>query len=349
MAIMNFVLSAREELVFAEVVASYLRTAEPVGSQVVAQSLVREQRLSSATIRNVMADLERAGLLMHPHTSAGRVPTTQGLRFYIDCLIETEPLTETERTNIAHRYAETDSSMSAVLEETSRVLSRLSQYAGLIVAPVQHELVLHHMEFVRLTDRRLLGIFVTREGVTHNRVIDLLEALSASAVERINNYCNEVLCGLTLNEARQTARRERDAAKAAVDDLAQRAMDFSAAVLEKTVADVMINGEARLMIHPEFASVVKAKALLDAFEEKEKIVAILDHSANSDGVQVFIGAESHYDAFADCSVVMSSYRRGGKVLGTLGVIGPTRMAYGRVIPIVQCAAEQMGKWLENAV
>lgn len=346
---MDFGLSAREELVFAHVVACYLRTAEPVGSQLVANALVREHRLSSATIRSVMADLERAGLLTHPHTSAGRLPTTRGLRFYIDCLIETEPLSEAERSDMAHRYAETDPNLDLVLEETSRILARLSTYAGLIVAPIQHELVLHHMEFVRLSERRLLGIFVTREGITHNRIVDLSQALSASDVDRINKYCNDTLRGLTLDEARQKAVSERDATRAAVDHLAQDAMDFSAAVLDTASAEVVIDGSARLLAHPEFASVAKAKALLEAFEEKEKILAILEHCVTTDGVQVFIGAESRFDALADCSVVMSSYHRGGKVLGTLGVIGPTRMAYGRVIPIVQCAAEQMSQWLEQVI
>ncbi len=343
---MDFALSSREELVFAEVVASYLRTAEPVGSQAVAKALAREHRMSSATVRSVMGELERAGLLMHPHTSSGRVPTTQGLRFYIDCVIETEPLSTAEQTEMAHRYAETDQGMTAMLEETSRVLSQLSKYTGLIVAPVQHELVLQHIEFVRLSERRLLGIFVTREGITQNRMIELTEGISPSDVERINNYCNEIFRGMTLEAARSKACSDRDSAKVAMETIAQRAMQYSAAVLDKTDTDVMIEGEASMLTHPEFASAEKAKALLEAFAHKQQIAAILDQSITSEGVQVFIGAESRYDAFADCSVVMSSYRRGGKVLGALGVIGPTRMAYGRVIPIVQCAAEQMSRWLD---
>ncbi len=343
---MDFGLSAREQLVFSQVVASYLSTAAPVGSHMVAQALTHEGRLSSATIRNIMADLERAGLLTHPHTSAGRVPTTQGLRFYIDCLIETEPLSDAERTEIVSRYAETDPSLAAMMEETSRVLSRLSKYAGLIVTPIQHELVVQHLEFVRLSDRRLLGIFVTREGVTHNRVIELRQPVAPSEIEQINNYCNATLRGLTLDDARNKAVKDRDTAKSALDSIAHRAMDYSATVLDSSSADVVIDGGASLLAQPEFASTIKAQALLEAFEQKEKIVEILERSAQSDGIQVFIGAESRFDALADCSVVTSPYRRGGKVLGTLGVIGPTRMAYGRVIPIVQCAAEQMSRWLD---
>ncbi len=341
-------LTEREQLVFAHVVASYLNTAEPVGSHAVAKVLAaQQQRVSSATVRHIMAELEAAGLLAQPHTSAGRIPTPAGLRYYVDCLIETEPVSQNDVASITETYAATDSGMAAIVQETSRILARLSHHVGLVVAPVRRELIFEHMEFLRLSGRRILGIFVTREGTTQNRVIETPQEFSTDELARLNAYCSGQFRGLTLAQASQRARTEWQSAHDALDALRQTAMEFTTQMLEANDADIAIEGETSLLLHPEFAVATKAKRLLDALQEKAELVELFERSLQSDGVQVFIGAESCYDALHDCSVVMSPYRHHGRVLGTLGVIGPTRMAYGRVIPIVQCAASLVGQWLEQ--
>lgn len=343
-------LSQREASVLAEVISTYLHTAAPVGSQLVARALGRAQRqISPATVRSVMAELEAAGFLTHPHRSAGRLPTLQGLRYFVDCLIETEPLSEASEASIQAQYAATKPELSAILLETSTILSRLSQYAGLVVMPVHQDLVFRHLEFVRLSSRRLLGIFVTREGETHNRVMEIDASISYSELERINNYCNTVFVGLTLAEARVKAARAVSAAQVEFDQWRTRAMQYATEVMAGHVEqDVVVNGEAQLLDYPEFSEMSKARLLLAALTEKRQLLALFERAEQGHEVRVFIGAESRYDGLQDCSIVVSPYRHQGKVLGTLGVIGPTRMAYGRVIPIVQCAAEQVSQWLAGA-
>lgn len=347
---MSISLNQREAAVLGHVIETYLTTGEPVGSQVVAQAFAAAAvSLSSASIRNIMADLAAAGLLTQPHTSAGRVPTSIGLRYFVDCLVETPPLSEAEQQAMQAQYAQTEPELHAILGEASRLLARLSRYAGLVVRPARRELVFRQMQFVKLSGRRLLGIFVTREGVTQNRVIDVEQEQSYVDLERINNYCNAAFLGLTLVEARAKAAHELAVTQREVDDLLTRAMRYAAETLQQddrdAAADLVVEGSSRLLECPEFAENPRTRVLLAALEERQQIAALLARVEESAEVQVFIGGESGYDALSECSVVVSSYHRGGTVLGTLGVIGPTRMAYGRVIPIVQCTAMQVSEWL----
>lgn len=345
---MDIQLNARDAAVLHEVVASYLDTGEPVGSQSVSQLFAdRHALLSSATIRHVMADLESLGLLMHPHTSAGRVPTPSGLRYYLDCLVEVRPLPDDEREQIAACHNDAEPRLSAVTQEASRILARLSRYAGLVVAPTDHHLVFRHMEFVKLSARRLLGIFVTREGETRNRVIEMARELSYRELERINNYCNAAFVGLSLPEARTKALAEQQRAQHELDELWAQAMRYSGVVLGgESGAQLLVEGEARLLSYPEFDAAPKIRQVLELLSEQACLLRLLDHAEAGPEVRVFIGAESGFDALQDCSIVISPYRRHQQTLGTLGVIGPTRMAYGRVIPIVQCAAAEISRWIE---
>lgn len=345
---MDIQLNPRDAAVLHEVVASYLDTGAPVGSQAVSQVFAgRYELLSSATIRHVMADLESLGLLMHPHTSAGRVPTPSGLRYYLDCLVEVQPLPNDEREQIAACHNDAEPRLSAVAQEASRILARLSRYAGLVVAPTDHHLVFRHMEFVKLSARRLLGIFVTREGETRNRVIEMERELSYRELERINNYCNAAFVGLSLPEARNKALVERQRAEAELDALRAQAMGYSETVLGgASSTPLMVEGEAALLNYPEFDAAPKMRQVLEFLSDQDGIVQLLDRAEMGPEVRVFIGAESGFDALQDCSIVISPYRRHHQTLGTLGVIGPTRMAYGRVIPIVQCAAAEISRWIE---
>lgn len=304
--------------------------------------------MSPATIRAVMAELEAAGLLTHPHTSAGRVPTHQGMRYYLDSLIQIDPVQDHERHIIDEELTAAHPEVTDIMDRTAKVLASLSSHVGLVVTPVRHDLIFRHMQFVKLSQTRLLGIFVTREGETQNRVIEVPRELNYSELEKVNNYCNAAFVGLTLAEARRKAATELAAAQGAMRDIHAEAMQFSAQVLEQTEdAELMVRGESSILDHPEFAHAERAKAVLAALKEKERLVSVLDHAQQGDGVRVFVGSESGYDALQDCSVVVSTYQRAGKILGALGVIGPTRMAYGRVIPIVRCAADQLSEWFDE--
>lgn len=342
-------LTPRAAAVLAQVVELYQTSAAPVGSHAVADALAKQtDRVSSALVRGIMADLEGAGLLAQPHISAGRVPTSHGLRHYVDCLIEMQDLSGDAREILKNSYQTTEPELGAVLGETTRVLSNLSQYVGVVLTPARNDLLFRHMQFVKLSPRRVLGIFVTHEGVTHNRVIDTARELSYAEIERINNYCQSAFVGLTLAEARAKATRELASIAAEVRDVLHDAIALAARVLDAPLpAEILVDGKQQLFEYPEFADPDKVKAVLELLEERRQLMQLLSSIDHTDDVQVFIGRESGFDALADCSVVVSHYRRSGDVLGTLGVIGPQRMAYGRVIPIVQCTAERVTQWIDG--
>lgn len=340
-------LTPREMAVLAHVVDAYVQTAEPVGSHVIARRLHGSATtLAPATVRGIMADLEGAGLLTHPHTSAGRIPTTLGLRLYLDCLIAYEPITPEQRAQLDP--AGCDNTLSLVLQQTSKTLAQLSRYCGIVVVPSRQELTFRHFEFVPLSERRLLGIFVTREGETVNRVIEVAVTVSPSLLEQINNYCNTAFVGLTLAQARTKAEQTCAQLEHEVADCAQQAMQLASAVLGAAPEPALaIEGTSRLLEYPEFAEAGRLQPLLSALDEQRQIAQLLVSAETGPAVRVFLGAECGYDALQECGIVVAPYHRQGQMVGTLGVIGPTRMAYGRVIPIVQCAAEQVSHWLEE--
>jgi heat-inducible transcriptional repressor len=338
-------LGRREREILRAIVQDYIGTGEPIASQPL---LARhELDCSPATVRNVMADLEALGFLEKPHTSAGRVPTHLGYRLYVDTLLKMRAPAPAERERIEKTTHET-MGVDAVLEHTAELLHSLSHHAGVVSTPRPRVDPLRQMEFVRLRDDRCLAVFVSEAGIVTNKVLQLEFHLSTAELTRAANYLNEKLQGTPLSGLREVILAEMRADKTAVDTLIEKALTLAeqSFAAEGVPASVLVEGETSFLDAPEFADVSKARTLLKAFAEKDRILRVLDKAMNAGEVQIFIGAESELASLPDVSVVVAPYGRGDAILGTLAVIGPTRMNYARVIPLVDLTARELSRALK---
>jgi heat-inducible transcriptional repressor len=338
-------LNHRARKVLGAVVQEYLATGAAVGSRTITRRHGID--ISPATVRNVMSDLEEAGMLSQPHTSAGRVPTAIGLRFFVDSLLKVRGLTPRERDELRARYhLDSGEELDGALREAGKVLSELSHFAVVVSTPrIDHD-VLEHLEFVRLPSGALLAVLVTRNGHVQNKLIPPPPgqggfALGEGELERIHNYVHAHLGGLTLAEVRARVEKELSGERAQYDALERRALELSLKALQGRSAteQVIVEGQANLLEQAGATDVEKMKALFRALEEKQVIVNLLEQTERAEGLQVFIGAETRIDELSDFSVVAASYGPGERPLGTLGVIGPTWMNYSKVISLVDFTAE----------
>lgn len=340
---LDLTLSQRSRQILEAIVEDYIATAEPVGSSAVTKR--HALTLSSATVRNVMSTLEELGLLTSPHTSAGRVPTEKGFRFYVDSLISLRNITHKEKREILKRYRESDGNLTDMLRETSRTLSSLSNYTGIVVAPKLNSSLFRQIEFIKLGQNRTLAIMVSSNGAVQNRIIETSVDYSAEDLVRMGNYLNTVLEGLTIDQVRQRIFDEMKTDKAKYDELMTRALSLSEKVLPNTEQEIYISGQSKIIAQPEFTDVDKMREIFEAFEEKNRLVELLGRCMNADGVQIFIGTETPLKEMAGMSLITSTYMTGKNTIGLLGVIGPTRMGYSTVIPIVDYTAKVISRLL----
>ena len=332
-------------------VQSYIRDGLPVGSR----SLSRDSglTLSSATIRNVMADLEEMGFVTSPHTSAGRVPTDRAYRFFVDTLLKAElPSADSrELAGIQEQLAATSENPKALVSAASQLLSSVTHLAGLVTLPVAPASTLSQVEFVSLSDKGVLVILVFNDREVQNRIIQLERRYSADELRRAAAVINESCRGLTLPELRGSLLRQLKEAQEGLNRQMLDAVAMAQRAFEQQQPaggiDFVIAGETTLMGIADLGSVERLKRLFEAFSERRDILHLLDHSMRADGVQIFIGHESGYEILDDCSVVAAPYSTAEGVAGVLGVIGPTRMAYERVIPIVDVTAKLLGSALNS--
>ncbi len=341
-------LDRREREILRALVQDYIQTGEPVASQPL---LARhELDCSPATVRSVMSDLEALGFLEKPHASSGRIPTERGYRLYVDSLLKVRPPSPQDRDRI-ERLAHAASDVGRLLEGTADLLHSLSHHAGVVTTPRPRVDPVRQVEFVRLRENRVLAVFVSEAGIVTNKLVQLEFPMAAADLERAANYLNEKIQALaqaaeTLGAVRDRILEDMRADQSALHDLLQKAL----ALAEQTFGSpdeerVLVDGEESFLDAPEFADVRKARALLKAFAEKDRILRVLDRVLTSQEVQIFIGAESEFAAVPDVSVVAAPYGRGDHVLGTLAVVGPTRMNYARVIPLVDLTARQISRAL----
>ncbi|MFH0799100.1 MAG: heat-inducible transcriptional repressor HrcA [Pseudomonadota bacterium] len=343
---MNSQLTDRDREIFRILVADYIATADPVGSRTIAKQ--HPGHLSPATIRNVMADLTEMGLIAQPHTSAGRVPTDAGFRYYVDSLLKRRELSEGEMGAIRERCMGDERGIQIVLQRASRMLAAVSRYVGIVATPAAERVAFKQIDFVPLSRRRILGIFVSQDGQVENRLVEAGEDLTYAELERISNYCNQAFAGLTLDEAIQKAGRELSDERADYDHLLKKAMLFSKQVLDgASGSELVVDGEAQLLDAPEFAEAEKFRKILDMLEEKQGILHILERCREGEGVRIFVGADAEMDGVDTIGLVGAPYFKDGKMVGALGVIGPMRMDYSRVVPIVDFTAKVLGDALET--
>jgi len=330
-------------------IESYIRDGQPVGSR----SLSRDSgmALSSATIRNVMADLEAYGFIASPHTSAGRVPTPKGYRFFIDTLLEVQPL-EQQAAEALRSRLEGAVDTKSLVAVASQVLSNVTQLAGVVSLQSGRQPSLTHIEFLPLSEQRLLAIMVFDDREVQNRVVHLGRQVPPEELRRAAAVLNEKFRGRTLDEVRQQLLDELTEMR---EKLNQGMVDTISVAQQLFVDDghragdreLVIAGETKLMGYGELSSVEKLRRLFEAFDEKRAILQLLDVSLGAQGVQIFIGRESGYQILDDCSVVTAPYSGANGAVGVIGVIGPTRMAYERVIPVVDMTAKRLGAALNS--
>lgn len=340
-------LNERSREILRHVVEAYVQTGEPVGSRTLSRRLGLS--LSPATIRNVMSDLEEFGLLYAPHTSAGRLPTEQGLRLFVDGILQVGALTKDERTSIDSQCKVSGRNMPQVLEEASALLSGLSHCAGLVMAPKQ-DLRLKHIEFVNLGPGRALVVMVDEHGGVENRVIDLPLGMPASSLVEASNFMAAKLVGRTLSQASKEILDEIRNQKNQLDKLTGKVVEAGLATWSEDSGNsgvLIVRGQANLLEDVNaIADLEHIRALFEALETKEALIKLLDAADLAEGVQIFIGAESELFTLAGASMIIAPYADSEeKLVGAIGVIGPTRMNYGRIIPMVDYTAKLIGRLL----
>ncbi|HLV83836.1 MAG TPA: heat-inducible transcriptional repressor HrcA [Devosia sp.] len=336
------VLNARSQDIFRRIVERYLDTGAPVGSRDLSRML--QGGLSPASVRNVMADLEDLGLIAAPHTSAGRAPTQEGLRFFVDAMLEVGSINEVERSQIAQSIqGQQQGQVEDVLTEASQLLSGLSQGAGVVIT-AKADMVLRHLEFVRLDATRAMAILVGEDGQVENRIMDIPAGLTASALAQASNFIAHHVVGRTLTEARKVLAAQRAEQRAELDELTQKLVDAGIATLSQNAPSstptVIVRGRANL-INDTMASdeLLRMRQLFDELESKDGLLDLLGDADKAQGVRIFIGSENKLFSLSGSSVILSPYKDANdKVVGVLGVIGPTRLNYARIVPVVDYTA-----------
>jgi heat-inducible transcriptional repressor len=341
------VLNDRGAQVLRLVVEDYIETAEPVGSRTISKRM--SQALSPATIRNIMADLEEMGYLCQPHTSAGRIPTGAGFRYYVNFLLARQQLARSDR-DLLHKVRESEvAGADDVVRNASRLLSTLSRHACVVVVSRFSHQALRSISLLRAASDKILLVAVLQGGWVQHRLIEDEPGLTTDELEKINAYLNDMAVGLTLPQLRVKILNEMRREKAQYDSLMRRALLLgSKAIADSLPGEVYIEGRANILEQPEFVEdVQKLKRILHAFEEKGTILRLLDSALESEAIQVAIGSENPVEELPEISVVSSGYHQGESAMGSIGLIGPVRMDYSRVIPLVEYTARLLSSILEH--
>ena len=341
MANEHLALNERAQTVLKALVERYIADGQPVGSR--ALSRVTGLDLSPATMRNVMADLEEMGFIASPHTSAGRVPTARGYRFFVDTLLRVKALEQIEIHQLeSHLHTE---NRQRLVSSASHLLSDLTHFAGVVLTP-RRSAAFRHIEFLKLSDKRLLMIIVSPEGDVQNRILSTERSYSAAELIETANMLNQQYAGCSFAEIRRRVRDELKQLRESLSQLMAAALEAGSQAFEEASDEVVISGEHNLLdVHDLSGDMARLRKLFDLFEQKTGLLRLLDVSSRAHGVQIFIGGESGLLPLDECSVVTAPYEVDGQLVGTLGVIGPTRMAYERVIPIVDVTAKLLSSAL----
>ncbi len=336
-------LNERAQQLLRVLVERYIDSGEPVGSRTLARDSGLD--LSPATVRNVMADLEELGFVRSPHTSAGRMPTVRGYRFFVDSLLQVQPL-DSEQVAALRRELHPEVNHDRLVASASSLLSGITRMAGVVTLPRREHAALRRLDFLPLSGNRVLVILIFNEGEVQNRIIQTDRAYSAAELEQAANLLNSLFAGKDIAEVRASLIEDMRRARQDMNELMNTAVEMAERVFIKEEAaedeDVVVAGQTNLMTFRELGDVEKLRNLFEVFNSKRDLLHLLDQSLSAEGVQIFIGEESGYQVLDECSVVTAPYSVEGEVVGVLGVIGPTRMAYDRVIPIVDATARLLG-------
>ncbi len=340
-------LNERAQHLLKVLVNRFIEEGQPVGSKTLAESAQLD--VSPATIRNVMSELEDLGFVESPHTSAGRVPTVQGYRFFVDSLIESQPEGHQVLFDELQTQLEQGKNTHELISSVSEFLSGVTKLAGIVTLPKVQQIRLRQLEFIPLSERRVLAILVTSDDEVQNRILDVHRDFTLDELRMLANFFNQEFSGMDVSQVRQVLlsqiQNDRDHMNRMMNVAVEMADSLFAPVSSDD--DYILAGQSNLMGKDKLSNIDKLRMLFDAFTQKQEVLRLLDQCINTEGVQIFIGNESGYQIFDECSVVTSSYSIAGTALGVLGVIGPTRMQYDRIIPIVDVTAKVMGAVLNS--
>jgi heat-inducible transcriptional repressor len=338
-------LDNREREILREIIRNFIHSGEPVGSRTISKT--HSEGLSAASIRNIMADLEEMGYLMQPHTSAGRVPTDRGYRYYVDSLLTGFEVPRSDRERVAEAVRG-PAALPEVLHEISRVISRITHQVGFVVSPDHTRAILKHIEFISLGPKRILAILVDRSGVIHNRVAETSDDISQEELDKIGRYLVSEYQGRTLSEIREALFEKMKEEKARFDTLLSRAIALGTQFLtaqEEADKQVFVQGTSNILQQPGFSDMEEMRRIFETFEAKGKLVKILDEVVGSEGLRVVIGSEHRDPALAHLALVVSPYKVADQTVGMLGVLGPTRMEYARAIALVDYISKLLNRIL----
>jgi len=335
----------RAQILLKTLVEHYISDGQPIGSRTLLQHSGLD--VSPATIRNVMSDLEQLGFIASPHTSAGRVPTQKGYRLFVDSLLTVQPLGSQAVQQLKSGLSSPNP--NELINSAADMLSQLTQFAGLVMIPKRKRIAFKHLEFLPLSEKRILVIIVTSDGNVQNRIILADKPYAPSELTQASNYFNSHYAGQTFEEVQQNLHQELQQMQSDMNRLMSAALAASSAQAKGDKEGVIIAGERNLLQVDELSTnVTSLRKLFELFERRTSLMQLLDNSQHAEGIQIFIGGESGYLALDECSMITAPYEADGQVVGTLGVIGPTRMAYERVIPIVDVTAKLLSNALNNS-
>lgn len=339
----------REQQIFRLLVEQYIQDGSPVGSRTL--SKMPGVAVSAASVRNVLGDLEEIGLLAAPHTSAGRVPTCDGFRLFVDTMLEVQPIIDSDIDVLKNKLTP-DQDDKSLLKHATNYLSGFTNMAGVITLPKRGVTIFRQIEFLPLSEHRVLVILVVNEKNVQNRILTLDRDYTSSELQEMANFLNQQYAGKDLVSVRDMVRTELDKTRASMNEQMQHIIAMAGRVFdndeEPDDEDFIVAGQTNLMNFSELSDVENLRHLFDAFAEKRDIYHVLERCISADGVQIFIGQESGYDLLGMCSLVTSTYKVNGEVVGILGVVGPTRMAYDRVVPVVDVTSKLISAALNSS-
>lgn len=339
-------IESRQKNILSAIVESYVDTATPIGSRAVSQRF--RHTISPATIRNVMADLEEMGLIMQPHTSAGRVPTDKGYRFYVDSLLEPKHLTKEEESIINKLIHHSGNDIDYIMQNVSKAISIITNVAGIVLTPRLKRSIFKHIELFNIDDSRILAVIITTSGFVKNSIMDFEEHITKQELMRITEFLNSELEGVSLGDIKSYLTRKLLEERDSFYTFLKRAMDIlSVPGLFMAEDHLYFEGAACIMSHPEFTDVRKAILFLRVCEDKKGLLNLLNEDMELDGIKIHIGKENIDSEIQDCSIVTCNYKINGATVGAMAAIGPTRMEYGKVMSVLKYISHQLGKELES--
>ncbi|MCP4008560.1 MAG: heat-inducible transcription repressor HrcA [Proteobacteria bacterium] len=339
-------INERAGKVLNHIIQNYVSTGQPVGSTTLARA--PDLQVSSATVRNVMSDLEELGLIHSPHTSAGRIPTSAGYRTYINQLLHAQPL-HCDQSSEIERALQQYEDPKKLLTNASQMLSRLTSFAGVVSMPDSEFSHFKQIEFLKLKKERVLAILVTKDGMVENKVLNLDQEYSDSELVRASNYFNDAYAGRSMFEVRQDLLRKMEQDSSEMRGAMQTAVEMAQSLLNEHEEDdeVVVSGRSNLFGLPDFSETEQLKGVLDTFHTKRVLLDLVSKSLSGEGISIYIGEESGYQALEACSVIAMPYEKEGQRVGVLGVIGPTRMAYDQVVAVVDVTSKLLSSALSD--